>query len=75
VAGENADEFALGMTELVVEAAEDAAGGERLIVLSEGRGKTERSKGVGIEDFREPAACIAMALGLQDFYIAQGGIT
>ena len=75
VAGEDADEFSLGMTELVVETAENAAGGKRLVVLSEGRGKSERGEGVGIENFSEPAARVAVAFRLQDFYIAQGGIT
>lgn len=75
VAGEDADEFSLGMTELVVETAENAAGGKRLVVLSEGRGKSERGEGIGIKDFSEPAARVAVAFRLQDFYIAQGGIT
>ena len=63
------------MAELVVQAAKHASGGKRLIVLCEGRGKTERGKGIGIEDFGEPAAGVAMPRWLQDFYIAQGGIT
>jgi hypothetical protein len=75
VAGEDADEFSLGMTELIVKSAEDAPRGKRLVVLGEGRGKTERGEGIGIEEFREPAARIAVASWLQDFYIAQGGIT
>ena len=75
VAGENADEFTLRMTELVMKATEYSSSGERLVVLGEGRGKTERSKRIGIEDFGEPAAWVAIAPGLQDFYIAQGGIT
>ena len=75
MAGENADEFALRMPELVVKAAENTASGKRLVVLGEGRGKAERSKGVGVEDFSEPSARIAKASGFEDFYIAQGGIT
>ena len=74
VAGEDADEFALRMTELIVEAAEDSAGGERLIVLREGRRKAERVEGVGIKDLCEPATRITKASGLQNLYIAQGGI-
>jgi len=45
VAGEDADEFALGAAELIVQAAEDAFGGEGLIVLNELGGKTGRGKG------------------------------
>jgi hypothetical protein len=71
VAGKNADEFSLGMTELVVEAAEHAACGKRLVILSEGRGKTERSKGVRVEEFGEPTTVIAVAPGLQNLYIAK----
>jgi len=71
VAGKDTDEFSLGMTELVVEAAEHAACGKRLVVLSEGRGKTERSKGVRIKEFGEPTAVIAVASGLQNLYIAK----
>jgi len=38
--GEDTDEFALGPAELVVQAAEDAFDGERLVVLNESGGKT-----------------------------------
>jgi hypothetical protein len=63
------------MAQLVVETAEDTARRKRLIVLSEDGRETERGKGVRIENFGEPTACVAIAFGLQDFYIAQGGIT
>ena len=75
VAEEDADEFALRMAQLVVETTEDTARRKRLIVLSEDGRETERGKGVCIENFGEPTACVAIAFGLQDFYIAQGGIT
>ena len=75
VAGENADELSLWMTELVVKAAEDAARGERLVVLGEARGKTKRIKSIRVEDFSEPAAGVAVARRLQNFYVAQGGVT
>ena len=75
MAREDADEFTLWVTELVMEATENATSGKRLIVLSEGRGKTERSKGVCVKNFSEPATRIAVARGLQNLYIAQGGIT
>ena len=38
--GEHTDEFALGLGELVVQAAEDAFDGEGLVVLNESGGKT-----------------------------------
>ena len=75
VAGEDANEFALRMTQLVVEPAENAACGKRLIVLSEDRRKTEGGEGVRIKKLSEPAALVAVAPGLQDFHIAQGGLT
>jgi len=39
VTRENADEFALGVAELVVEAAENTFDGEGLVVLNEVRGQ------------------------------------
>lgn len=71
VAGKYTDEFSLGMTELVVEAAKHAACGKRLVVLSESRGKTERSKGVRIKDLGEPTTVITVAPGLQYLYISK----
>jgi hypothetical protein len=75
VSGEDAYEFSLGVTKLVMETPEYTARGERLIVLSEDRGKAERSEGIRVEDLREPTALVAESFGLQDLYIAQGGIT
>lgn len=57
-----------------MKAAQDAAGGEGLIVLGEGGRKAERGEGVGVEDFREPSAGVAEALWLHNFYVAQGCI-
>jgi len=45
MAGEDADELALGLAELVVQATEYAFDRERLIVLNELRGKTGGGKG------------------------------
>ena len=45
MAGEDADELALGLAELVVKAAEDAFDGEGLIVLNELRGEAGCGKG------------------------------
>jgi hypothetical protein len=75
VTGEDANEFPLRMTELVVKTTKNTACGKRLVVLGEGRGKTERREGIRVEDFSEPAARVAVPRGLQDFYIAQGGVT
>jgi len=44
MAGEDANEFALGLAELVVETTEHAFNRERLIVLNELRGKTGGGK-------------------------------
>jgi hypothetical protein len=75
VAGEDPDEFTLWMTELVVETAKNTARGKRLVVLGKGRWKAKRSEGLCVKDFSEPSTCVAVAFGLQDFYIAQGGVT
>jgi hypothetical protein len=72
MAGEDADEFPLGLAELVVEPAEDALDGERLIVLNESGGKAGCGKGRLIEYFCEPAATIPEALGLNEFDVIQG---
>jgi hypothetical protein len=44
-AGEDADEFALGLAELVVQATEYAFDGEGLVVLNELRGEAGSGKG------------------------------
>jgi hypothetical protein len=72
VSGEDADKFSLGVTKLVMKAAQDSARGEGLIVLGEGGRKTEGGECIGVEDLCEPSACVAEALWLQDFYVAQG---
>jgi hypothetical protein len=53
-----------------MKAAEDAAGGEGLIVLGEGGRKAERVEDVGIENFGEPSAGVAKELWLHDFHVA-----
>jgi hypothetical protein len=75
VPGEDPNEFALRVAKLVVKAPKDTADRKRLIVLCEGVRKIERRKGVCVEDFGKPAPGVAMAFWLQDFYIAQRGIT
>ena len=68
--GEDADEFSLRMSELVVEAAKHTPGGERLIVLREGVRKIEGDEGIGVEDFGKPPSGISMTLWLQNLYVA-----
>jgi hypothetical protein len=75
VTREDADELSLRMAELIVETAEDATCGKRLVVLGEDRREAECRKSIHIENFGEPTASVAVTRGLQDFYIAQGGIT
>lgn len=65
VAGEDANELPLRLSELVVEPAEDALGGEGLIVLGKLRRQAKGSECRRIEDFCEPTATIAKAAGLK----------
>lgn len=62
--GEDSDELALGEAKLVVEAAEDAFGGEGLVVLHEVGGEIVVGKGLLVEYFCEPAAAVAEESGL-----------
>ena len=75
VAREDTDQLPLGVTELVMKAAEDATSRERLIILGECVGQIKRDEGVGVEYFGEPASGVAMPLWLQNFDVAQRGIT
>lgn len=74
MAGEDPDEFALGLTKLVMQPAENPPGGEGLIILNEFRGKTGGGKGILIENFGKPAAAIAKTLRLHQFDVKQRGI-
>jgi hypothetical protein len=65
VAGENADKFALGFTNLIMEAAEDPAGGEGLIVLDETSGQACCGKPGCVINFSEPTATITKTSGLK----------
>ena len=69
VAREDADEFALGLTELIMQAAEDALDGKRLIVLNELGGQAGSGECGLIEYFCKPAATISKALGLNELNI------
>jgi hypothetical protein len=66
MAGEDADELALGLAELIVQATEYAFDRERLVILNELGGETGCGKGRLIEYFCEPAATISETLGLNE---------
>ena len=74
MAGEDPDEFALGLTNLVMEATENPPCGKRLIILNEFRGKPGGGKVILIEYFGKPAATIAKTLRLHQFDVKQRGI-
>lgn len=71
VSREDADEFSLRVTKLVMKAAQNAARGKGLIVLGEGGWEAELGEGVRIEDLGEPSAGVAEALWLHDFHVPQ----
>ena len=70
VSGEDADELSLGLTELVVETAENAFAGKGLIVLQELGGEARGGKGPGVEELGEPAAVVSEALWLQQLNVS-----
>ena len=74
MAGEDADEFALGLLELVVEAAKDALGGEGLVVLDEVGGEILGGEGILVKNFCKPTATISEELGLNQFDSLQWGV-
>lgn len=71
VSGQNAHQLPLRLLELVVETAENPLSGEGLIVLNKQSWDTGGGEVVGIEDFREPTAIVAVLLEVNSFYIAQ----
>ncbi len=71
VAGEDANELALGFFKLIVETAEDALAGERLVVLDEGGGEAGGSEGRCIEELGEPATLISEAARLKQLDIGE----
>ncbi len=73
MAGEDAHELALGLAKLIMQAAENAFARERLVVLNEVAGKTCGSKGLGVEELREPTSIIFEAAGLYELDSGQGG--
>lgn len=74
MAGEDANEFSLGLAELIMESPKDALGRKRLIVLNELAGESGGSEGALVEYFGEPTATIAKATGLNKLDIEQRGI-
>ncbi len=74
VAGEDADQFALRFTELVMKSAEHPLCGKRLIVLDIMGGETGGGVGLGVVDLGKPAAFITEAAGLDQFDVPQGGL-
>ncbi len=69
MAGEDADELSLGLSELIMEAAEDAFGGERLVILKKLGGKTGGREGGLVVNFCKPAATISETVGFNEFYV------
>lgn len=65
MAGEHADEFALGLAELIMETAKNTLGRERLIVLNEAAGQSGGGKGGGVIEFGKPTATILKQPGLK----------
>jgi hypothetical protein len=69
VTGEDTDELALGLIELVMQAPKNPFRGERLIILNEMAGKAGRRKDGLVENLSKPTATIAKAFGLKEFDI------
>jgi len=74
MAGEDPDEFSLGLTKLVMQSTENPPCGKRLIILYEFRGEPGGGKAISIEYFGKPAAIIAKTLRLHQFDVKQRGI-
>jgi hypothetical protein len=64
MAGKNTNELALGPAELIVEAAEDAPNGKRLIILHEMVRDSCSGEGGGVINFSEPTAAVSKAFRL-----------
>ena len=71
VAGEYANEFSLRPAELIVQATQNTARGERLIVLNKTGWETCRGEGLLTENFREPTPAVAKNPGLEEFDVLQ----
>ena len=64
MAGEDADELALGPAELIVKTAKDAPSGKRLVVLHEVVREPGSGEGGGVINFSEPPATVSKAFRL-----------
>ncbi len=62
--GEDANEFPLGLAKLIVEPTENSPSRKGLVILNKLSRETCGGEGFLIENFCEPAATIAKALGL-----------
>jgi len=71
VAGKHADELSLWPAKLVVEAAQNTARGERLIILNKTGWETCRGEGLLTENFCKPTPAVAKNPGLEEFDVLQ----
>ena len=74
VAGEYADELSLRPAKLIVEATQNTACGERLIILNKTGWETCRSEGLLTENFCKPTPAVAKDPGLEEFDVLQRGL-
>ena len=71
VAGEYADELSLRPAKLIVQATQNTARGERLIVLNKTGWETCRGEGLLTENFCKPTPAVAKNPGLEEFDVLQ----
>ena len=74
VSREYSNQFALGLSELIVESTQYAAPRKRLIVLHKAVRQTSFRKPSGVEDLGEPTAIVAVLLCAHQLHIAQARI-
>lgn len=74
VPGEDANEFPLGLAKLIVKPTENSPSRKGLVILNELSRETSIGERFLIENFREPAATIAEASGLNQLNVVQRGI-
>lgn len=74
MAGKDANELPLRLSELIMEAAEDTFGRERLVILDEMSRQMEGGEPFLVINFCEPAATISETLGFQQLEIPDGSV-